>query len=218
MIMDEIMTINKIEKRFLKVSGLDCNLNKFPLKKEECSKTTNNKDKSKLHGEVFTPLWFVDKMILKASDSLKKAKTTHDLCAGYGQFTVRMLRFLANNRGGFRPETWLKEVHSFSEYQISSVYKLLYIFGADITLFIGDAKQLEKLKDTDEGILFYSEKKNEWFNITNDLITIFKTPKKYSKEIEDKFIEKFDKMKRDKEKKGGQTMLFGIDICRLKKK
>ena len=147
--------IENIEKRFLEVTGIECNngitLSKFPLEEGDCSKIENNKEKSDMHGEVFTPLWLVDKMILKASNSLMKAKSTHDLCAGYGQFTVRMLRYLANNKDKFRPKIWLQKIHSFSEYQDSSVYKLLYIFGADIDVFVDDVKNMCSL--------FWDEKK-----------------------------------------------------------
>lgn len=204
--------INNIEKRFLEIAGIDCDLNKFPLEKEDCPQIEKDKEKSNLHGEVFTPLWLVDKMILKAADSLKKAKTTHDLCTGYGQFTIRMLRFLANNKKNFSPNIWLKKTHSFSEYQISSVYKLLYIFGVDINLFIGDAKQLDKLKDIDNGVLFYSPVRKKWFNITKIIKTIFDNQNKYSIKAEERFVKKFNKIKEDKEKEGGQNMLFNIGV------
>ena len=210
--MDKTMTVNKIEERFLEVTKFDCNLNKFPLEITDCSKIKKDKEKSNLHGEVFTPLWFVDKMILKAGDSLKKAKTTHDLCAGYGQFTVRILRFLVEKQESFNPENWLKGVHSFSEYQPSSACKLLYIFGTDINLFIGDAEKLGELKDTDNGILLTCNvsiynakknkwgKKNKWVNVTDNIKSIFKVEKKYSKKLEDKFIEKLDKMRKKEER------------------
>ena len=185
--------IENIEKRFLEVTGIECNngitLSKFPLEEGDCSKIENNKEKSDMHGEVFTPLWLVDKMILKASNSLMKAKSTHDLCAGYGQFTVRMLRYLANNKDKFRPKIWLQKIHSFSEYQDSSVYKLLYIFGTGINLFIGDAKQLYKLKSNDVGVLLYDDFHGEWKPIRKDEIRrVIKIPKEYSVK-ERKFVE-----------------------------
>lgn len=185
--------IDKMEKRFLEIAGFNCDLTKFPIEKGDCQQTKTDKDKSNLHGEVFTPLWLVDKMILKTPDNLLKAKSTHDLCAGYGQFTIRMLRFLVENKKRFSPNIWLKETHSFSEYQISSVYKLLYIFGTDINLFIGDAVQLGKLRDTDKGILFYSEEEKDWFNITNEIKALFENPNKYSIESEEAFTKQFAK-------------------------
>ena len=63
--------IECIEKRFLEITGLECDLKKFPLEEDDCTKIETNKEKSKAHGEVFTPLWLADKMILKAGDSLK---------------------------------------------------------------------------------------------------------------------------------------------------
>ena len=181
------------EKRFLEVINFQCNLHKFPLEKEDCPQVKNDKEKSNMHGEVFTPLWFVDNMILKSSDNLKIAKHTIDLCAGYGQFTIRMLRFLINNVENFDEKSWLKEVHSFSEYQLSSSCKLLYVFGTDINLFIGDAQQLYKLEEEDEGVLLYSEETKKWSNVTKNIQNIFINIKGYSKELEESFVEEISK-------------------------
>ena len=205
------MNITNIEKRFLEIAGYTCDLSNFPLYIEDCPQVKNDKDKSDLHGEVFTPLWFVDKkMILESPDNLKDAKNTLDLCAGYGQFTVRMLRFLINNIENFDEKIWLKEIHSINEYQLSSACKLLYIFGTDINLFIGDAQQLPKLKDTDYGVLFYSEEVKKWFKITEDIKEIFMSVNKYSKELEDTFIEKLNKMEKVIKKKRSPTLWWDM--------
>ena len=188
------MNITDIEKRFLEIAGYTCDLTNFSLHIDDCPQVKNDKDKSDLHGEVFTPLWMVDKMILKSPDSLKDAENTLDLCSGYGQFTVRMLRFLINNTENFDKEYWLKEIHSFNEYQLSSACKLLYIFGTDINLFIGDAQKLPQLKDTDYGVLLYSKEAKKWSKITEDIKEIFVNVNKYSKELENTFIEKLNKM------------------------
>lgn len=192
--------LEDIEDRFLEITGLTCNLDKFPLEEKDCQQMETNKEKSNKFGEVFTPFYFVDKMILKATDSLKRSKTTHDLCAGYGQFTIRMLRFLINNKKKFNPRLWLKNTHSFSEYQISSAYKLLYIFGTDINLFIGDACHLSKLKDTDMGILFYDDDKKKWVNVTKKIKKLFKN------KSEKNFVDDFNKIKNNVEKKSQQTL------------
>lgn len=158
--------LEEMEKRFLEISGLDCDLSKFPLKEGDCSQIKNNKTKNKLFGEVFTPLWLVDEMIEKSGNDLIKAKSTLDLCAGYGQFTIRMLRFLLENKKDFDPKNWLKNIHSFSEYQEDSSSKIIDIFGKNINLFIGDAKNLQDLKDVDKGVCYYNEDKNEWIKMS----------------------------------------------------
>jgi len=141
------MTIEDIEERFLDISGIDCDLSKFPLNQYDIKNNIKiNKDKSDQYGEVFTPLWLVDKMILKATvEKLHQSKSTLDLCAGWGQFTIRMIRALANYDKDFDVYKWLKENHTFIELQLESAYKLLTIFGTDINLLIGDALQIEKV-------------------------------------------------------------------------
>lgn len=195
--------IEKIENRFLEVAGFckdSCDLSEFPLVKGACPQSKTDKEKSALHGEVFTPLWFVDKMILGVQKSFDKNKTTLDLCAGFGQFTIRMLRFLQqqDEKAGkkFWANNWLKKKHSFSEYQVSSTYKILYIFGLDINLFIGDANQLSKLEDTDKGVLFYNENLEKWLDITKDVRKLFGSPEKFDLKKEEKFVKGFEKLKK----------------------
>ena len=206
--------MKEIEKRFKEIAGYYCNLNKFPLHEEDCPTTKNDKDKSNLHGEVFTPLWFVDGMILKSSDNLKTAKNTLDLCSGYGQFTIRMLRFLTIHIENFDAETWLEKTHSFSEYQFSSTCKLLYIFGININLFIGDAEQLYRLKDTDKGIFFYSERKKKWKNITKIIKKKFTNTNIYSEKLEETFIKELNKIKENME--GTSQTVNWMDMKRIK--
>jgi hypothetical protein len=151
------MSITDIEKRFLEVSGLDINLTIFPLPETSTDQIKTNKDKSKEFGEVFTPLWLVDKMILKAGiQKLQESKNTLDLCAGYGQFTIRMIRALKNNNKRFSCEKWLRENHTFIELQLESAYKILYIFGCDINLLIGDALQVKHIRQW-KGVQIFKE-------------------------------------------------------------
>jgi len=140
-------TVEEMEKRFLEVSGIECDLTKFPLTENDIKNNISvDKEKSDQYGEVFTPLWLVDKMILKATvEKLHQSKSTLDLCAGWGQFTIRMIRALANYDKDFDVYKWLKENHTFIELQLESAYKLLTIFGTDINLLIGDALQIEKV-------------------------------------------------------------------------
>ena len=140
-------TVEEIEERFLEVSGISCDLTKFPLDESNIQNNIKiSKEKSNQYGEVFTPLWLIDKMILKATvEKLHSSKSTLDLCAGWGQFTIRMIRALANYNKGFNIDEWLKNNHTFIELQLESAYKLLYIFGVDINLFVGDALEIQKV-------------------------------------------------------------------------
>ena len=164
------MTIEEIEKRFLEVSGISCDLTKFPLTESDIKKNIKiDKEKSNQYGEVFTPLWLVDKMIMKTTvEKLCSAKSTLDLCAGWGQFTVRMIRALANYDKDFDVYKWLKENHTFIELQLESAYKLLYIFGVDINLLIGDALEIEKVSRWG-GINYFD---NYWKPIPKDWIKV----------------------------------------------
>ena len=163
-------TVEEIEERFLKVSGISCDLTKFPLDKSDIKNNIKvDKDKSNQYGEVFTPLWLVDQMILKVSvEKLHSSKSTLDLCAGWGQFTIRMVRALANYNKDFDVYKWLKENHTFIELQLESAYKLLYIFGPEINLFIGDALKINKvIKWT--GINYFD---SYWKSIPKDWINV----------------------------------------------
>jgi len=157
------MNIKEIEKKFLEISGLSCDLTKFPLDESDIKGVTKiDKLKIETYGEVFTPLWLVDKMILKAGvEKLHNAKSTLDLCAGWGQFTIRMIRALANYDKDFDVLEWLKTNHTFIELQLESAYKLLYIFGTEINLLIGDALKIKEVRNWN-GIYIY---KNYWKEI-----------------------------------------------------
>jgi hypothetical protein len=158
--------IEEIDKRFLEISGIECNLKKFPLTPDDIRNNIKvDKTKSDQYGEVFTPLWLVDRMILKATvEKLHTCKSTLDLCAGWGQFTIRMIRVLANYDSSFDVYKWLKENHTFIELQLESAYKLLYIFGVDINLLIGDALEIEKVKNWN-GVSYFD---GHWKPISNE--------------------------------------------------
>jgi len=162
--------VEEIEKRFLEVSGIECDLTKFPLTPDDIKNhIITDKEKSDQYGEVFTPLWLVDKMILKATvEKLHQSKSTLDLCAGWGQFTIRMIRALANYDKDFDVYKWLKENHTFIELQLESAYKLLTIFGTDINLLIGDALEIQKVTKWNE-INYFD---NYWKSIPNEWIKV----------------------------------------------
>ena len=210
--------IEDMEKRFIDVASIDATveeLNVKRLSKEKSLQVKTNKDKSKEHGEVFTPLWLVDKMLDRIAnyDWENQNKTTMDMCAGYGQFTIRMIRRKYNLLGNkFKLKKFLTKTHYFNEIQLSSCYKLLYIFGKHINLFIGDSRQLNKLKDNDNGILFYSDELGRWINITDDVHKLYNVLIKYRTKFDQSKCDIFERdiQKIINEKYKTQTTISGI--------
>ena len=173
------------------MANLDGDLTIYPLDKSNPNhhlQVTTNKDKSDKHGEVFTPLWLVDEMLEQTE--FESGSSTLDLCSGYGQFTIRMLRKrceTATRFGKKAIEKFLNNTHSFAEFQFSSCYKLLYIFGTEINLFIGDARHLSELDDNASGVMVYHEANKQWISVTDKLkATLFK---KYTSTNEEKFCD-----------------------------
>ena len=151
------MTIDQIEKRFKEITELhDIDLTKSLIKKADykVQQVKTRKEKSKNFGEVFTPLFLVDIMILMKFKEMTPETKTCDLCSGYGQFTIRMMRMLYN-KFHMNVEEWLKNVHTLTELQMESCAKLVYIFGPDINLYAGDSLKLEYSDENDKGILFF---------------------------------------------------------------
>jgi hypothetical protein len=184
--------LETIEELFKDVANLEGNLSLMPMPKEYHLQVKTDKAKSDTYGEVFTPLWLVDSMLERISDYdwRNNNKITLDLCAGYGQFSVRMMRKKFDLMGsGFNIKKFLFENHYFAELQISSCYKLLHIFSPKINLFIGDSKELKSLPENCSGIYYFDK---EWINITDSVKDLFGTPKKkYSISHELKFVEDF---------------------------
>ena len=123
-----------------------------------------NKNKAKEFGEVFTPLWLVDEMLDQTE--VNPETSTLDLCAGYGQFSIRLLRKLSKENKKFDCDAFLKEKHSFCELQLSSCYKLLNTFSTHINLFIGDATKLPRLPTFAKGIWIFLEEMDGWVPAT----------------------------------------------------
>lgn len=194
-------SLENIEANFLKISDLNLDLSHFPIKQSSDTQVKTDKDKSKVHGEVFTPIYIVDKMILKSIKNRKSKlpETFLDLCAGYGQFSIRWLRLLKTiydkKNLKFNVETILKDKVFFAELQLSSCYKLIEIFGIDnINLFIGDATNLNKLtEESYRGIFIFSDKKQKWLDVSLIIKVMFLRSKKLEKfvlEVENKLIKK----------------------------
>lgn len=154
------MQIERLEQRWKKyVGGEDIDFSIFP--NESDHRPDTNKSKSGKHGEVFTPMWLVDHMLSKKISELDTWKIrTLDLCAGYGQFSIRLCRALHNKFPDFNLNQFLQTYHWFSEIQIDSVIKIQQVFGMKINLLIGDAKFLTKLSAEDTGIFRFDKQGN----------------------------------------------------------
>ena len=164
------MTIDQIEKRFKEITELhDIDLTKSLIKKTDykVQQVKTRKEKSKNFGEVFTPLFLVDIMILMKFKEMTPETKTCDLCSGYGQFTIRMMRMLYN-KFHMNVEEWLNNIHTLTELQMESCAKLVYVFGPDINLYAGDSLKLEHSDENDKGILFFDEETKKWYN--NELV------------------------------------------------
>ena len=140
--------LTDIESRFLEVTGLQQDLSSFPI--TELVQFPIRKDLSKSHGEVFTPPSLVDKMILTSLP--QPDKFNMDLCAGRGQFTVRILRYFITHNPSFDIKNYLTQYHQFNEFNIDSCHELVYIFGKEINLAIGPAQELQNNYPETSGI------------------------------------------------------------------
>lgn len=190
-----IKIVESVESRFKDVANLEGDFSLMPMPKEYHLQVKTNKEKSDSFGEVFTPIWLVDSMLERVSDYdwRNGKKITLDLCAGYGQFTVRMIRKkfdLMDEK--FDVKNFLFNTHYFSELQLSSCYKLLHIYSPNINLFIGDSKELKSLPENCSGIYYYNK---EWIECTEQVKEIFGKPsKKYSLKTEAEFVAEMEKL------------------------
>src|SRR5574344_757350 len=104
------MDILDIEKRFKEVTGLEhVDLTKSVIKKSdfENQQQKTSKQDSKEYGFVATPLFLVDIMILLKFNEITPESKTCDLCAGFGQFTIRLMRMLYN-KFSINVDEWLE--------------------------------------------------------------------------------------------------------------
>jgi hypothetical protein len=189
-----------IEQRFLECaefSGVD--LSVYPLTEQAGLQVSTDKGRSDTHGEVFTPLWLVDKMLDRVDDRLWKDqdKTTEDLCAGRGQFTIRMMRKKYSLLGeGFDLSSFLGDTHLFIELQPRSCFLLLYTFGSGIRLLMGDAAKKGLLDPAvKDGIWVWSDTCGKWLDGTSTVIELFEGiihgGLRASQELADEFETKF---------------------------
>ena len=171
-------TINEIESRFKEVTGLtDLDLSVRHFEKGDNQQQKTTKEQYRDFGFVCTPLWLVDEMVEPEMANLTLTSTTCDACAGCGQFSVRLMRkFYYKLVGlGVPPEKaekfivgqWLKKNHWFTEFQFSNVAKLVYIFGPDINVYVGDSLNMKYSGAEDHGLLFFNPKEKKWVNLPN---------------------------------------------------
>lgn len=161
------MTLDQIEQRFCECTKLEMNLSTFPIKKEHYKeqKQETIKELSDKYGFVPTPIFLVDEMIEMEQDNLSKDSITCDFCAGCGQYTIRLLRYLCN-KFQIDVEDFLKNNHYITELQAENCAALVYTFGPNINLYVGDSMNLKYSDENDKGILFFDEKNKKWFNDT----------------------------------------------------
>lgn len=157
-------TLEEIEKRFKECTELtDIDLSKTPIKKTDFKeqKQKTIKELSDRFGFVPTPIFLVDAMIYMKYKDINETTTTCDLCAGCGQYTIRLLRML-NNIKHIDPIQFLEKNHTITELQLRNCSALVYIFGPNINLYCGDSLNLKYSNEADEGILFFDEKEKIW--------------------------------------------------------
>lgn len=172
------MCISDMENRFKEVTGLnDLDLSTPHFTKGENQQQLTSKSDFKNFGWVCTPLWLVDEMLEPQIPNLTLTSTTCDACAGCGQFSIRLMRKLHDkfvNMGvveekvnAWIEKVWLQKQHYFTEFQFSNVAKLVYIFGPEINVYVGDSLNMKYSGDNDSGILFFNAKAKTWVNLPN---------------------------------------------------
>lgn len=162
--------IEQIESRFLEVTGLNMDLSKWPIRKSDYKEQqqATSKKASKEFGFVTTPIFVVDAMIALKKE-LSPEQSILDLCAGCGQFSIRIMRHLYN-KFGIEIKKWLKEKHNFLELQLINCAKLVYIFGPEINLYCGDAKKINEIPDDANGVMFYDDDSWKQISEVNELL------------------------------------------------
>lgn len=162
-----------MEGRFKLVTGFEGDLSKYPVLKEDGAHFDTDKAKARDFAEVFTPIYMVDEMLNQVP--MTPNASNLDLCAGHGQFTIRMLRKFYEEYGeNFDIKKYLSSKHFMNELQVSSCYKLSWIFLCRINLAIGDARKLNLLPKNWKGVWQYVEGIDSWVNVTGFVRALLK--------------------------------------------
>lgn len=169
------MTLEEMEKRFCECTKLNnislvhfpIHVTDFPEQKQETIEELNKK-----FAFVPTPVYLVDRMVEMNVNYFDDKSITCDLAAGCGQYSIRLLRYLYN-KFQIDVEDFLKNNHYITELQAENCAALVYTFGPNINLYVGDSMNLKYSDEKDRGILFFDEKNKKWFNdnIINALLT-----------------------------------------------
>ena len=173
-----IEPIVAIESRFKEVTGLThLDLSVPHFQKGDNQQQATTKEEYKKFGFVTTPLWLVDEMLEPEIQNLTLTSKTCDACAGCGQFSVRLMRKLHDKfiKMGVAEEkvnawiekVWLPKLHYFTEFQFSNVAKLIYIFGTNINVYVGDSLNMKYSGENESGLLFFNPKEGKWVNLPN---------------------------------------------------
>ena len=172
------MEISTIESRFKEVTGLtDLDLAVRHFEKGNGQQQVTDKARQKQFGFVTTPLWLVDEMVAPEIPNLKLDSRTCDACSGCGQFSIRLMRKFhyklldmgvsKEKADKFILEHWLPKNHWFTEFQFSNVAKLVYIFGSNINVYVGDSINMKYTGENESGLLFFNPKEKKWVNLPN---------------------------------------------------
>lgn len=134
--------LEDMENKFKIISGLNVDMSN--ITEESLCQVATDKLKSNTYGEVFTPLYLVDQMVDRVIHKYKDTwrVNTIDLCSGYGQFTIRLLRHLTELHKDFDILEYLSQYHYFNEVQYKSIKVIFKIFSRDVNIFIGDARHI----------------------------------------------------------------------------
>ena len=161
--------LNNFENVFKTFTNITQNLSNFPITKiEQHLIRTENKNN---FGEVFSPPALVDKMILKSKPLPDKFNI--DLCAGMGNFTIRLLRYFTNNFPNFDIKNYLENYHWINEINPENAKIILNIFeNININLLVGPAEKIKYMKCDSNGTflhgIWYWKKLIGWVKDVND--------------------------------------------------
>lgn len=227
------MKLEEMEKRFCEITNLDVTLSTFPFYKSthKEQKQETIEEFNKKYGFVPTPIFLVDAMICMEQKKISPSSITCDFCAGCGQYTIRLLRYLrfVYKNKFMDVDGFLRNNHYMTELQLSNCACLVYIFGPNINLYVGDSMNLKYSDEEDKGILFFNKDKKIWEqkeavnnlifkyeDNLNALVDVFKNYNKIEEEIEHEItvsmkLERYEKIAKYYNKKDEQVEVITVE-------